>query len=141
MEKERPCDGLKNEFTRKTEKQHQQSDQFKMNVFRKLILGCLQIDSRDDIPSTEALAMAGVDYNVVQVRIVDQPWIWRLQKIFKRIWPFRKKNKVGDYERQSEKRSIIKAKGRRSRLKVAMENQKTVKSNANKGSNKRKIVL
>jgi hypothetical protein len=112
-----------------------------MNVFRKLILGCLQIDSRDDIPSTEALAMAGVDYNVVQVRIVDQPWIWRLQKIFKRIWPFRKKNKVGDYERQSEKRSIIKAKGRRSRLKVAMENQKTVKSNANKGSNKRKFVL
>ena len=73
-----------------------------MNIFVKLILGCLQIDSRDDMPSAEALAMAGVDYTIVQVPFNDKSWIQRLHNIFKRIWPFQIKNRVGDYKSQSE---------------------------------------
>ena len=49
-----------------------------MNILRKLILGCFGIDSRDNIPSIEALAMAGVDYAIVQAPFIDQPHLnWR----------------------------------------------------------------
>ena len=99
------------------------------------MLDCLQLDNRDDTASPEALAMAGVDYEIVHVPFIDRPWIWRLQKFFRRIWPFPMKNKVADYENQSQKRRTIRGK-RRSKLKVASENQKIIKSNTNKGSNK-----
>ena len=85
--------------------------------------------------SAEALAMAGVGSATVQVPFIGQPWIRQLEKIFERIWPFGRKNKMADYKRESKKRRIIGAMGRRSRSTVIMENQITVKSNAKKGNN------
>lgn len=73
-----------------------------LNILGKIIFGCLQIDCRDGMPSIEALAMAGADHNVVQVPFIDRPWIWMLEKICKRLWPFRMKNNTADDESESE---------------------------------------
>ena len=49
-----------------------------MNILGKLILGCFGIDSRDNMPSIEALAMARVDYDIVQAPFIDHPHLnWR----------------------------------------------------------------
>ena len=73
-----------------------------MNIIGKLILGCFQTDSRDNMPSIEALAMVGADHGIVQAPFIDQPCLVKVVKFFERLWPFRINNNMGDYESSSE---------------------------------------
>lgn len=73
-----------------------------MNILGKLILGCLSTDSSDSMRSIEALAMAGVDYAIVQVPLIDQPHLWRVEEIFKWLWPFRVNNIISGDESDDE---------------------------------------